>query len=84
MSNSREVKFEMQPGGKRDDIKMSFGIGKWTPKYLASVVDDLDSVEIKWNNKTAVLRSQEEMLNYLSARRRSLDKSKIHIVLKNE
>ncbi|MGZ5287666.1 MAG: hypothetical protein ACXWB9_10795, partial [Flavisolibacter sp.] len=31
MSNSREVKFKMLPDGKSGDIKMSFGIGKWTP-----------------------------------------------------
>lgn len=84
ISNSQEVKFELLPGGRSRDIKMSFGIGRWSPGYLTSVIDDLDSVEIRWNNKTAVLRSHEEMYEYLYKRRRTPDKSKIQIVFKKD
>ncbi len=84
ISNSQKVKFELLPGGRSRDIKMSFGMGNWSPRYLKSVIDDLDSVEIRWNNKYAVLRSHEEMYEYLSARRRTPDKSKIQIVFKKD
>jgi hypothetical protein len=79
ISSSREVNFKMQPAPGSKRIKMSFGMGKWTQAQVTDLVDDLDSVVLKWKENVAVLASQEQMETYLMSRRRGLDKSKIHI-----
>lgn len=84
ISSSREVNFKMQPAPESKRIKMSFGMGKWTRAEVTNLVDDLDSVVLKWNENIAVLATQEQMEAYLMARRRGLDKSKIHIILKED
>ncbi len=84
ISSSREVNFEMHPTPDRKKIKMSFGMGKWTKAAVTNLVDDLDSVVLKWNDNIAVLTTLEQMEAYLLARRRGLDKSKIHITLSND
>ena len=59
-------------------------MGKWTKAAVTILVDVLDSVVLKWNDNIAVLTTLEQMEAYLLARRRGLDKSKIHITLSND
>lgn len=82
ISNSQEVVFELKPERQRNLVKMSFGIGTWSEKEIVNLVDDLDSVVIKWNDKTAVLLPENQLKDYLMARRTGIDKSKINIVLR--
>ena len=84
ISNSQEVSFQIPPVEEDKKIRMSFGSGSWSPAVLTNFVDDLDSMVVKWNNQTAVLNTTESMYHFLLARRRGLDKSKIHIRLKDE
>jgi hypothetical protein len=82
ISNSREVKFSIPAANEAKKIKMSFGIGSWSVPVVTNLVDDLDSVKLEWDNKVIVLSTEEDMRSWLMARRRSLDKSKIHINLR--
>ena len=84
ISSSREVEFTLHPGPDSKRIKMSFGSGKWSQAVVTNLVDDLDSLVIKWNHHVAVLKTQQQIEEYLMARRRGWDKSKIHMILKED
>jgi hypothetical protein len=81
ITSSKEQKFELKTEKPGNAIRMSAGIGTWTPKYLREVVNDLDSVIIRWNGKEVRLRSEEEIFAYLMARRKGIGKDKIEIKL---
>lgn len=84
ISSSKDVKFKLAPVPDSKKIKMSFGIGTWSHNEVTKLADDLDSVIITWDQKVARLISVDEIRSYLMARRRGLDKSKIHILLNED
>jgi len=79
LSSDKEQKFLLEKGKKNNDIRLSAGIGTWTPKHLRSVVDDLEALEIKWDKGEIKLESEEDIFNYLLQRRQGLGKDKIVI-----
>jgi hypothetical protein len=84
ISSSQEQSFVLEPVPGRDLIKMSFGIGPWSPRKVEDLVDDLDSIMISWSGKKLLLAEQDEMKSFLLSRRRGLDKSKIMILFRDE
>jgi len=79
LSSDKEQKFLLGKGKKNNDIRLSAGIGTWTPRHLRSVVDDLEALEIKWGKGEIKLESEEEIFNYLLQRRQGIGKDKIVI-----
>jgi hypothetical protein len=69
--------------GPAHDIRMSFGVGTWTKNAVNNLVDDLDSLVIRWNNREIRLGAQEEIRDYLMPRRKGVGKDKIEILLKD-
>lgn len=84
ISSSREQKFELKPQSPGNAIYMSAGVGTWTPRYLREIVNDLDSVIIRWNDKEIRLGSETEIMDFLLPRRRGIGKDKIIITLKDD
>lgn len=84
ISNSQEVNFQLGTRPGSNHVKMSFGTGTWSDKTVTNLIDDLDSVILKWNHKVAVLNTDSQMKDFLMARRKGIDKSKIQIILKKE
>jgi hypothetical protein len=83
ISSSKEQKFELKADSPGNAIYMSAGVGTWTPKYLREVVNDLDSVIIRWKDKELKLSSEEEIFSFLLPRRKGVGKDKIEIQLGN-
>jgi hypothetical protein len=84
IESDKEQKFTLKPGRPGNAVFLSVGIGTWTPKFLRSVVDDLESMTIKYSDKEIVLDSEEAIFEYLLARRRGVGKDKIEIRIKDE
>ena len=80
---SKEQKFELKADSPGNAIYMSAGVGTWTPKYLREIVNDLDTVIIRWNDKELKLSSEEEIFGFLLPRRKGVGKDKIEILLGN-
>jgi hypothetical protein len=80
-SNSDTVRFHLQQKRPYNRVKMSFGVGKWTPKELSKFVDDISTLEIKWKGGTIKLDSTQ-IFEYLVVRRKGIDNSQIKIELK--
>ena len=79
IESDKELRFVLSPAKPGNIILMSAGIGTWTPKFLRSVVDDLESMTIRYKNQEILLDSEEEIFQYLLARRRGIGKDKIEI-----
>jgi hypothetical protein len=79
-SNSKTVHFTLKEKAPYNKIKMSFGVGSWTPAELSDFVDDLETLEIKWKGGTIKLDTTS-IYDYLVIRRRGLDNSQIKIQL---
>jgi hypothetical protein len=78
LSNNRELKFTLLPN--RDAaIKMSFGIGVWSPDEVERLIHHLESFEIKTARQSLRIDSLAQLRNYLLARRKG--SSKIQIVV---
>lgn len=45
LHNSKELKFTIPPG-KNNEVKLSFGVGSWTPEYLETFMKYLKSMEV--------------------------------------
>src|SRR5687768_16184540 len=73
-SNTDTVRFTLQNKAPYNKIKMSFGVGTWTPATLSDFVDDLETLEIKWKDGTIKLDSTK-IYDYLTIRRRGIDNS---------
>lgn len=82
ISNSDEETYTLKPQKPYNEIKMSFGIGTWTPADVKKVVDDLEWIKIKSASGTIQLSSQEDLLQFLTARRRGLAYRKIVVVVR--
>jgi hypothetical protein len=78
ISNSDEVSFEIKPG-ETNDVKMTFGVGNWKPAALYAVTEKLESLEIKSASGTIVLKSPDDIYNFLINRRRGLTNRRIVI-----
>jgi hypothetical protein len=79
-SNSKTVRFTLKEKAPYNKIKMSFGVGSWTPAALSDFVDDLETLEIKWKGGTIKLDTTK-IYDYLVIRRRGMDNSQIKIQL---
>lgn len=75
------MRFTLQNKAPYNKIKMSFGVGTWTPTTLSDFVDDLETLEIKWKEGTIRLDTTK-IYDYLVIRRRGMDNSQIRIELK--
>lgn len=78
--NSDTVRFVMNHT-KHRKIKMSFGSGNWRPKSLTAFADDLQYLQLKWNKDFIKLDSTQGIIDFLSARRKGMDKSQVRIIL---
>ena len=78
ISNSDEVSFEINPG-EANDVKMTFGVGNWKPANLYAVTERLESLEIKSPSGTILLKSPDDIYNFLISRRRGLTHRRIVI-----
>ena len=81
-SNSKEVSFTLTPEGPGNYINLSCGVGKWTPKDVEALADDLESLTIRWNKGEIRLDSTNKIIDYLMPRRKGADGAKIVILLK--
>lgn len=82
ISNSTEIKWELKPGKPYNKINLSFGIGSWTPSAVQDLVDDLETLSIRWNKGELLLNTEEEIRNFLLPRRKGLDRGDIRIEVK--
>lgn len=83
MSSSRDVLFNLPDDDSSHDIRMSFGVGTWTKNAVLNLVDDLDSLVIRWRNQEIRLGSSDEIRDFLMPRRKGVGKDKIEIMLRN-
>ena len=82
VSNSDTVRFSLHNRAPHNKLKMTMGVGSWTPSILTNFADDLKSVLIKWNSGFIKLDSTTQIVDFLSLRRRGMDNSQINIVVK--
>lgn len=78
LSNNRELKFTLLPN-RNDGIKMSFGVGVWSPEEVERLIHRIESFEIKTARQNLRIDSLVPLRNYLLARRKG--SSKIQIVV---
>jgi hypothetical protein len=83
ITSAKEQKFELKADSPGNAIYMSAGVGTWTPKYLREIVNDLDTVIIRWKDKELKLSSEDEIFGFLLPRRKGVGKDKIEILLKD-
>lgn len=79
ISSDKEQKFKLDSKKPGNAIFMSAGIGTWTPKELRNLVDDLESMVIRWDKGEIKLESEEEIFQFLLSRRKGIGKDKIEI-----
>ena len=78
LSNSKKIKFKLEPNRPFNEANMSFGSGIWTKGAVDSITNRLDSLEIKSSSGTIKMGSRE-MNSYLMANRKGLGKRRIII-----
>ena len=83
LSSDTEVKFELKAEKPQNEIYMSFGVGTWTPTVLNKLVDDLESLVIRWNHHELKIESEDGIKNFLMPRRKGLGKRKIEITIRD-
>lgn len=83
ISSDKEQKFVLSSTDPGNAIYMSAGIGTWTPKHVRNLVDDLESVVIRWDKGEIKLESEEDIFNFLLPRRKGVGKDKIEINVKD-
>jgi hypothetical protein len=81
ISNSDEIEFSLDPKDPLNEVKMTFGVGRWTPAALYAVTERLESLEIRSAKGTVLLKSSEDIYKFLMNRRRGLTKRKILIMV---
>ncbi len=82
VSNSDTVRFSLHNKSPHNKLKMTMGVGSWTPSILTSFADDLKTLEIRWSTGFIKLDSTSQIVDFLSLRRRGMDNSQISIVVK--
>ena len=80
ISNSKELKFALY-SPKREEIKMSFGPGNWSPKEVQKLVGHLTSLEIISATQRIKIDSLPLLKDFLLARRRGVGGARIEIVI---
>lgn len=78
LSNNRELKFTLPPY-RNSEIKMSFGVGVWSPEEVDRLIHRLESFEIKTSRQNLKIDSMAQLRSYLLARRKGSSKIKIVI-----
>ena len=69
LHNSNELKFTVPPG-KKNEVKLSFGVGSWTPDYVETFMKYLKSVEVKSKRQSFKLDSSAVIKEYFLAHRK--------------
>ena len=82
ISNSDVVKLTIHENSPRKKMTFTVGSGSWTPAVLNSFADDLHSMQLKWNTGFIKLDSSVKIVDFLRIRRKGIDNSVIHIVMK--
>lgn len=80
ISNSKELKFALY-SPKREEIKMSFGAGSWTPTEVNRLVGNLTSLEIISATQRIKIDSLPLLKEFLLARRKGVGGARIEIVI---
>jgi hypothetical protein len=78
LSNNRELKFTLPPN-RNSEIKMSFGIGVWSPEEVERLIHRLESFEIRTGQQNFKIDSLSQLRSYLLARRKG--SSRIQIII---
>jgi len=60
---------------------MSFGLGKWTKASIKNIADDLESFEIKHTKDSMLFNTENQIAQYLFAKRKGTFKSRIEIIV---
>ncbi len=81
ISSDKEQKFKLAATKPGNAIFLSAGIGTWTPKELRNLVDDLESMVIRWDKGEIKLDTEEEIFQFLLSRRKGIGKDKIVIYI---
>ena len=79
LSNSKELKFVLYP--PKNEIKMSFGTGSWTPTDVQKLVGNLISLEIISSSQRIKIDSLPLLKEFLLARRKGIGGARIEIVV---
>ena len=79
ISNSKELKFTLYP--PKNEIKMSFGSGSWTPKEVQKLMGYLTSFEIISPSQRIKIDSLPLLKEFLLARRKGVGGARIEIVV---
>ena len=80
ISNNKELKFLIPPH-KNSKIKMSFGMGVWSPEEVEKLIIGIESFEIISARHKIRIDSLPLLKEYLLARRKGVGGSKIEIVI---
>lgn len=81
LHNSKTTSIELGTKKPYNLARMSFGVGPWRKEFLQDITDDLDSIEIKTAAGRQLLRSPEEMTQFLSSKIAGLTRRKIKVYL---
>src|SRR5215210_5156604 len=73
ISNARELTLSVPP---HKEIRMSFGIGTWSPLRVQQIISKLASFEILSSNQRIKIDSLELLKDFLLARRKGIGGSK--------
>jgi hypothetical protein len=71
--------FTLGPSAPQNRAEMSFGFGSWSPDLLNETIKDVKSMHLLWKRGAVDLNSREEIMSFLLARRRGIDKHRIVI-----
>jgi hypothetical protein len=80
LSNSKELRFLLY-ASKRQEIKMSFGQGNWSPAEVDKLVGHLVSLEIISATQRIKIDSLPLLRDFLLARRKGIGGARIEIVI---
>ncbi len=81
ISNSTRVNFNLKNKKPHNWATMSFGLGKWTKASIKNIADDLESFEIKHTKDSMLFNTEDQIAQYLFAKRKGTFKSRIEIIL---
>ncbi len=81
ISNSTEVKIDLKRKAPDNTVNMSFGMGTWDDAIFMDLIDDLVSLEIKKATDSFKLSAQQEIKQYLAAKRKGYGNSIIRLVI---
>jgi len=80
LNNSNELRFVIPPH-KNSQVKLSFGMGSWTPEEVTKAIHRLDYFEIITPSQNLKIDSLPRLRDYLLARRKGIGSARIEIVI---